>query len=150
MITEKQFENFAARQGVTPESAFLYELMKASWYAAEKTCFKSYNQVPALFGLPKEIPITIKLVDCEEDKTVLTRSDIQFLVDNIKIGLSLYEQEREMLSKNIQIMWQKCNPENTKTTPYFNALNELKDNKARLKQQFKKLAEIQRKLKRMR
>lgn len=140
MLMNKQFNTTMERLGVDSElNAGEYDLATLVWHRCEAAFMKRSAQAPALLKSDK--------LDLSQS---LTRQEIQFLTDLFSSMLSLSEINLHEVKNDVQEYWSACDPENSDTLPFFNALNELRDLQRKWKKAHKQLSTIQHKLKKNR
>lgn len=77
----------------------------------------------------------------------LTQAQAQSLIDLLKGVLSEYAAWKKETNTIKETLWQNCNPDDSNTEKYFDALNRVKADIRISKVRFQKLIKIQKKLK---
>lgn len=140
---QPEFEILANRMGLADAERNLAEIV---WKQCEKTMTGKGGQTAVLFGgevVNFETRNTVILHNIE----TLTDKEIDFMVHMNRGALTALEEIKKLINHSIQREWVYCDPENPYTINYFEALNEYKDLKRKVKRQSNTLAGIQRKLK---
>mgnify|MGYP000051671782 CR=1 FL=1 len=140
---QPEFEILANRMGLADAERNLAEIV---WKQCEKTMTGKGGQTAVLFGgevVNFETRNTVILHNIE----TLTDKEIDFMVHMNRGALTALEEIKKLINHSIQQEWVQCDPENPYTIDCFEALNEYKDLKRKVKRQSNTLAGIQRKLK---
>ena len=82
--------------------------------------------------------------------STLTTGDVSFLVQELKGVIQDLEEEIAECQENIDVYWERSNPDSYHGKIFFDYLNMYKDEKRKLKKKLAKLASIQAKLKELR
>lgn len=110
------------------------------------------NEVVVSFGdgeiLALEESCIVKSTNMEYME--LTKQDIQYLTKHLSNTLSNLQSDINYYSENIVTLWERCNKDTVEGQRWFKAMNAYKAYKKKLKQEYKKLSEIQHNLKKQR
>lgn len=140
MILKPEFSHMVDRLGLEDGELALAEIV---WEKAER----------AMQCLPMQEATLLKkqlVFAATRDSKELTREEVQFLVSLNTHFLSIAQDNKLRLTKDIQEVWLACDPENPDTNMYFEELNELRSFQRKMKSHMRKLENIQHKLKKMR
>jgi len=139
MLLKKEFESTVNRLGLDTEvDRCLAEIV---WERCEAAHASRSPQTAVL--------LKTKL-DRIERNTVLSKSEIQFLTSVLAKAHTWHDGVRKDLAQIIQNHWMLCDPEDETTKETFKQMNKWKNSYRKSKEEFKKLAKIQHKLKKMR
>jgi hypothetical protein len=81
------------------------------------------------------------------DPLTLTQAELQILTDGLALVLANDELQLKNLKLRIQQCWDKSNPDDKDSEPYFNVMNEYRTKQRKMKKAHVALARIQHKLK---
>jgi hypothetical protein len=81
------------------------------------------------------------------DRYALTQAELQILTDGLALVLTNDEQQLNLLKIRIEQCWNKSNPDDEDSKPYFAMMNEYRTKQRKIKKAHKALAHIQHKLK---
>lgn len=137
MILDKDFKAFL-RSNVGKSKTGI-DLAQKAWSNCERTIFGFPVQVPAVFGGTKPV----------DTSDVLTREDIQFLIQENKKELSVLSTTIYEKKQTVAYYWKQCLGKGTDTDRAFSMLNLLKNDLKFYSSKSKKLSTIQRKLKKL-
>lgn len=143
MQMKSEFESLVERMGLGEDERALAEIF---WKRAEKAVQgKPIQEAMLLGGEPVSFEFR-KTVVLHQIET-LTNEEIDFMVHMNRGALTALEEIKKLVNQAIQQEWVQCDPENPYTIDCFEALNEYKNLKRKVKHQSNMLAGIQRKLK---
>lgn len=138
MILKNEFNATVDRLGLSEEvDQCLAEII---WERCEAAHANKSSQVAALLKTKKE---RIK-------REGLSQSEIQFITGMIARTQNLSQDFFHSINNDIQGAWLLCDPDDETTQENFEILNSLKNIKRKAKEEYKKLANVQHKLKKMR
>jgi hypothetical protein len=143
MQMKSEFDSLVERMGLGEDEQALAEIF---WKRAEKAVQgKPIQEAFLLGGEPVnfEVRNTVILHNIE----TLSNEEIDFMVQMNRGALTALEEIKKLINQSIQSEWVQCDPENPATLDSFQALNEYKKLKRKIKRQSNTLASIQRKLK---
>jgi hypothetical protein len=103
----------------------------------------------AMQGKPVQEAKLLKSTKFERsaDPYALTQAELQILTDGLALVLTNDEQQLNLLKIRIEQCWNKSNPDDKDTEPYFNVMNEYRTKQRKIKKAHASLARIQHKLK---
>lgn len=140
---KSEFDSLVERMGLSEVDRNLAEIF---WKRAEKSVQGKPTQEAFLLGgepVNLEVRNTVILHNIE----TLSNEEIEFMVQMNRGALTALEESKKHFNHLIQKEWVHCDPENPATLDAFQALNEYKRLKRKIKRQSNTLAGIQRKLK---
>jgi hypothetical protein len=138
MEMKKEFIHMVDRMGLEDGELALAEIV---WKKAER----------AMQGMPTQEPVLLKPErKVKKKEKLLTNEEIQFLTGLLKNLLCRGNLSNQLLKDEIQQVWLACNPEDENTKDAFEALNILRSYQRKVYTQFRKLEQIQSKLKKQR
>lgn len=82
--------------------------------------------------------------------SAITTEDVAFLVQELKSVIQDLQEEIVECQENIDVYWERSNPDSYHGKLFFGYLNMYRDDKRKLKKKLAKLASIQAKLKELR
>lgn len=82
--------------------------------------------------------------------SAITTEDVAFLVQELKPVIQDLQEEIVKCQENIDVYWERSNPDSHHGEFFFISLNMYRDEKRKLKKKLAKLASIQAKLKELR
>lgn len=82
--------------------------------------------------------------------SAITTEDVAFLVQELKSVIQDLQEEIVECQENIDVYWERSNPDSYHGEFFFTYLNMYRDEKRKLKKKLAKLASIQAKLKELR
>lgn len=154
MFTDK-FNSLSSIVGLSKDEV---ATAKFFWYAGVKYALKMNTNVPALLK-PKathaeeqaaKFWLNRKVTDYyDKEETQLTGYEAKFMTLVLSKFLSVIDKDKSELKQIKKELWEMCNPEDETSKPYFNDLNKVKHTLAKIKDQQKTIANVQRKLKKM-
>lgn len=83
-------------------------------------------------------------------KQSISNSSIQYLTKHLSNSLSAIQSDISYYSLHIATLWERCDKETIEGQKWFGIMNQYKANQKKLKQDYKKLSEIQHNLKKQR
>lgn len=92
-------------------------------------------------------PSELQIVQTRKSRYNLTQAELQFLTDLLSVGLREYSEMIQDLKEDASSFWEHCDASDPETSMYFNQMNALKTDLKKSKELYKKLSEIQCKLK---
>lgn len=135
MIFTSEFKNLMTRMNVNQADV---EFANTVWSAAERVCH----------GKPSQVPVLLKTQDEERQEDVtFTPQDLMILKNLLTRHIRLLDEMQEEEKQIAAIQWNYCDKADPSSLGNFEVYNKTKDNERRFKAMSKKLAKIQRKVK---
>jgi hypothetical protein len=136
MILKPEFVHMVNSMGLEDGDLALAEIV---WSKAER----------AMQGKPVQEAKLLKSTTFERNAgpLALTQAELQTLTDGLALVLANDELRLKNLKLRIQQCWNKSNPDDKGSEPYFNVMNEYRTKQRKMKKQHVALARIQHKLK---
>ena len=142
MLMKSQFQDTMSRLGLDEDTNTLErDLAEIVWMRCEAAFLQKSSQTAALLE-------NAKINHIKQNQ--LNRQEIQFLTTVIAALLSSGHDKMCILKDNIAEAWLLCDPEDKETAENFQYLNRLRNYQRDGKTTMIKLANIQRKLKKLR
>jgi hypothetical protein len=142
MQMKSEFDSLVERMGLGEDERTLAEIF---WKRAEKAMVGKNGQEAILLGGE---PLNLTLFKFT-DKDDLTQDELNFMIDLNRDALKNHCDLQIMIKGAIKSEWEVCDPDNPETLKHFKLLNRYKYARKKLKRQANMLANIQRKLKKM-
>jgi len=137
-----EFENLVERMGLGEDERALAEIF---WKRAEKAVQGKPSQEAFLLGGE---PVNLTLFKFP-NKDELTQDELNFMMFLNRDALKNHGDLQMALKEAIKTEWSSCDPDKPETLAHFKLLNRYKYARKKLKRQANMLANIQRKLKKM-
>jgi len=135
MLLKNEFYHMINHLGLEDGELALAEIV---WEKAER----------AMQGKPVQEPVLLKNTYLYPGPSrELTQAELQLLTDGLALVLANDELQLRNLKLRIQQCWEKSNPDDKDSEPYFNVMNEYRTQQRKIKKGHKALARIQHKLK---
>lgn len=136
MILKQEFAHMVNNMGLEDGDLALAEIV---WSKAER----------AMQGKPVQEAKLLKneVFTRSDNPNALTQSELQILTDGLALVLANDELQLKTLKLRIQQCWDKSNPDDKDSEPYFNVMNEYRTKQRKMKKAHVALARIQHKLK---
>jgi hypothetical protein len=142
MILKPEFSHMVDRLGLEDGELALAEIV---WEKAERAMQGKPLQESVL--LSNKLEHFLKSYAQTHRAVSLTTEELQTLTKGISEVLSADEDALEFLKMRIDQLWQKSNPDDEESKPYFDMMNYYRNQQRKMKRQHKVLATIQHKLK---
>ena len=136
MLLKNEFSHMVNHLGLEDAELALAEIV---WEKAER----------AMQGKPVQEAKLLKSTAFERnaDPLALKQAELQILTDGLALVLANDELQLKNLKLRIQQCWDKSNPDDKDSEPYFNVMNEYRTKQRKMKKAHVALARIQHKLK---
>lgn len=136
MLLKSEFSHMVNHLGLEDGELALAEIV---WEKAER----------AMQGKPVQEAKLLKneVFTRSDNPNALTQSELQILTDGLALVLANDELQLKTLKLRIQQCWDKSNPDDKDSEPYFNVMNEYRTKQRKMKKAHVALARIQHKLK---
>lgn len=136
MLLKNEFSHMVNHLGLEDGELTLAEIV---WEKAER----------AMQGKPVQEAKLLKSTTFERnaDPLTLTQAELQILTDGLALVLANDEQQLKNLKLRIEQCWNKSNPDDKDSEPYFTMMNEYRTMQRKMKKAHVALARIQHKLK---
>jgi hypothetical protein len=136
MLLKNEFSHMVNHLGLEDGELALAEIV---WEKAERS----------MQGKPVQEAKLLKSTTFERnnDPYALTQAELQILTDGLALVLTNDEEQLNLLKIRIEQCWNKSNPDDKDTEPYFKVMNEYRTKQRKIKKAHKALAHIQHKLK---
>jgi len=142
MILKPEFAHMVDRLGLEDGELALAEIV---WEKAERAMQGKPLQEPVL--LSNKLEQFLKSYSYAHRSVSLTTEELQTLTQGLSEVLSADELVLANLKVRIDQCWQKSNPDDEESKPYFDMMNFYRTKQRKMKKQHKVLATIQHKLK---
>lgn len=136
MLLKNEFYHMINHLGLEDGELALAEIV---WEKAER----------AMQGKPVQEAKLLKseVFTRSDNPNALTQAELQMLTDGLAGVLASDERQLNMLKIRIDQCWNKSNPDDKDSEPYFDMMNQYRNDQRKIKKAHKALAHIQHKLK---
>lgn len=136
MLLKNEFFHMVNHLGLEDGELALAEIV---WEKAER----------AMQGKPVQEAKLLKseVFTRSNDPYALTQAELQMLTDGLALVLTGDENQLKLLKIRIDSLWNKSNPDDKESEPYFDMMNQYRNDQRKIKKAHVALARIQHKLK---